>query len=105
MSINLADYSFDGPYGSTQQLEDRAGVYAILAATEPNRYRVVDVGESAAVRSRVAYHDRALQWRAAAGGAGLFCAVRYTPGRQQATRTLLEQAVRTHYRPLPCGER
>lgn len=102
MSINLAGYRFAGSYSSTGSLANRSGVYAILTPTYSNRYRVVDVGESAKVKSRVETHDRKSCWQRNANSGELRYAAYYTPGLQQAGRQAIEQKVRKRYRP-PCG--
>jgi len=63
MAIRIGAYSFDGPYASTAQLVDRAGVHVILTLSWANQYQVVDVGESATVRSRIENHDRKSCWK------------------------------------------
>lgn len=100
--IELAGYQFDGPYSSTSMLEDRSGVYAILSPIDTNRYKVVDVGESTNVKTRVENHDRSACWKRNATSEGLRYAVHYTPHLQQAGRKDIEQKVRNKYNP-PCG--
>jgi len=102
MSITLAGYEFNGPYSSAGTLKDQSGVYAILAATTSNRYKVLDVGESHEVKTRVENHDRKDCWNRNSNPGGLSYAVRYTPGLQQAGRREIEKAVREKYTP-PCG--
>jgi hypothetical protein len=102
MSITLSGHQFAGPYKSTAPLEDRSGVYTILTPTDTTHYKVVDVGESAKVKTRVENHDRAPCWRRNAYDGGLHYAVHYTPGLHQAGRKAVEQKIRQQYRP-PCG--
>jgi hypothetical protein len=102
MSIVLSGYKFDGPYGSTSSLKDQSGVYAILTPTDPTHSKVVDVGESATVKTRVENHDRKPCWQRHANRGQLRYAVYYTPRLQQAGRRTIEQKIRKQYRP-PCG--
>jgi hypothetical protein len=102
MTIEIAGYKFAGVYSSTSSLEDRSGVYAILTPTDATHYKVIDVGESATVKSRVEDHSRKPCWRRNANSGGLRYAVHYTPRLQQAGRRVIEQEVRQKYRP-PCG--
>ena len=102
MSIKLSDYTLEGPYQSTSPLRDRSGVYAILTPSGSTSYEVIDVGESATVKTRVENHDREPCWWRNANRGGLHYAVRYTPGLQQAGRKAVEQKIRKQYRP-PCG--
>ncbi len=101
-TITLAGYQFSGPYRTTSSLEDRSGVYAILTPTTANNYKVVDVGESAQIKSRVENHDRRACWLRNANPGGIYYAVRYTPGMQQPGRKAIEKKVRDTYKP-PCG--
>jgi hypothetical protein len=102
MAIELSGYKFAGTYASTSSLEDRSGVYAILTPTTQNRYRVLDIGESATVKSRVENHDRESCWRRQAKNGEIRYAVHYTPGLQQTGRRAIEQEIRGQYHP-PCG--
>ena len=61
MSITIGQYTFEGPYENTGPIEDRSGVYAILCLCD-GKYHVVDVGESAQVKTRVDNHDRKASW-------------------------------------------
>lgn len=104
MSVALGKYTFDGPFNSTAFLEDRAGLYAILTPVGANQFRVVDIGESASVRTRVERHDRSDCSRRNASRDGLCVAVRYTPYAQQAGRVEIESELRQQYSPA-CGIR
>ncbi|SFR14207.1 hypothetical protein [Desulfoscipio geothermicus] len=104
MSIKVGGYTFEGPYSSTNSLEDRSGVYAILCTTgDANTYSLIDVGESSEVKTRVENHDRAGCWSENCLNT-LRCAVYYTPHKQQAGRKEIEQEIRDKY-SIPCGER
>lgn len=102
MSVTIGRYSFDGPYVSTTYLEDRAGVYAIID-DRSGSLNLIDVGESATVKSRVESHDRESCWTRNRIGT-LKVAVLYTPGMQQAGRMLIEQEIRNQFNPV-CGVR
>ena len=103
MAIRIGSYTFEGPYSNTSTLQDRAGLYAILTLTGTGNYEVVDIGESATVKSRVESHDRAPCWQRNAKQ-GLYYAVLYTPHLQDAGRRNIEQALRDLYAPA-CGVR
>ena len=60
--MDISGYPFQGPYSDTSQLEDRSGIYVILDYEHGQRPRVIDVGESAQVKSRVEGHDRKDCW-------------------------------------------
>lgn len=105
MSINIANWTFDGPYpiGETGRLQDRSGVYAILDLRADGKYCIIDVGESSQVKTRVETHDRKGCWQHNRRGT-LYVAVLYRPNLQQAGRSAIEQEIRQQYNP-PCGER
>lgn len=102
MSIKIDKYDFEGPYSDTNSLEDRSGVYVILDYRDDGKHYVLDVGESAQVRTRVENHDRKDCWDLNREG-NLRFAVHYTPGLQQAGRMAIEQEIRDKYNP-PCGQ-
>jgi hypothetical protein len=105
MSITIGRSTFEGPYAltETRRLKDRSGVYVILCLTGQNKFRVVDVGESSQVKTRVETHDRKDCWRRNCKGT-LYVAVLYTPNSQQPGRSKIEQEIRQEDDP-PCGER
>jgi hypothetical protein len=102
ITITIGEYKFDGPYASTCMLEDRSGVYAIVCQKEGKNY-LIDIGESATVKSRVETHDRKYCWEKNCQGT-LAVAVCYTPNLQQFGRMAIEQEIRNQY-DVPCGER
>lgn len=102
MSIKIGRYMFQGPYNSSDSLEDKSGVYVILCSTNSS-YESIDCGESAAVKSRVESHERKSCWNRNCN-ATLKVAVLYTPNLQSAGRMAIEQEIRGAYR-FPCGSR
>lgn len=104
MSIMVGRYEFAGPYSSADYLEYRAGVYAILDKRANDKYYLVDVGESATVRTRVENHDRKDCWQRNSQGSLLTVAAYYTPNIPQLGRMVIEQEIRRQFNP-PCGER
>jgi hypothetical protein len=102
MSITVGKHSFDGPYSSTDKLQDRSGVYAIHCHRN-DKYYLMDVGESATVKTRVENHDRKDCWQRNCPGSLTFSAY-YTPDLHQAGRMEIEQEIRKQFDP-PCGGR
>lgn len=102
MSIKIGNYTFEGPYTKVESLQDKSGVYVILCHNSQN-YNVVDVGESATIKSRIENHDRKDCWKKNCSST-LEVAVLYTPNMQQAGRMGIEQELRDQYKP-PCGQR
>jgi len=102
MSVTIGRYLFEGPYFATEPLQDRSGVYAIIDRRDTGDY-LVDVGESATLRTRVENHDRKDCWSRNAKGT-LGAAAYYTPNLQQPGRMDIEQEIRGQY-DLACGKR
>lgn len=100
MSIKIGNYNFDGPFSRHDALRNESGVYAILGSNGPGQHVVLDVGESATLRDRVARHDRQDQWRQC-GFRVLTVAAHYT---NAMSRTLMERELRTAFKPR-CGVR
>ena len=101
-TIKIGDYTFDGPYASMDPIKDRSGVYAVICRKEDGYY-LIDIGESAQVKTRLDTHDRKDCWKRNCQGT-LTYAVYYTPHLQQLGRMEIEQKLRAQYRP-PCGEK
>jgi len=101
MGITVGDYTFDGPYLSTDSIENKSGVYAIHCKKD-EKYFLVDVGESAEVKSRLDSHDRKDCWQRNCQGT-LTYSVYYTPNLQPSGRMEVEQKIRAQYDP-PCGK-
>ena len=87
-------YTFTGPLSSPVDLEDRAGVYAILDATGecPPLYRLLGVGQAALVRSAVEAHSRRACWFARRRGSLAYAAA-YTVGTSERVRQAIEQDI------------
>jgi hypothetical protein len=101
MGITIGNFTFDGPFTSTEFLQVKSGVYAILGRNgQHENWNVVDVGESGDVKSRVVIHDRQDCWKRR-GYAFLAAAAYYCT---QAERMHVETTLRRQYNP-PCGER
>ena len=91
MSIKLGNYYFDGPFN------------AILDKRGNGIFQVLDIGESANVKTRVENHDRDLCWYFFRQGEIVYAAY-YTPHMHQAGRIIIEQELRDMYNPV-CGIR
>ena len=102
MSINIGDYTFEGPFTDINKLHNRSGVYVILCYRD-NKHDLIDVGESGGVRDRVMNHDRKDCWKRNCSGILKF-SVFSAPKLKQAGRKEIEQAIRKQFNP-PCGDR
>lgn len=101
MTFEMWGHTFEGAFLLPNDLQPRPGICVIWCRSGKN-WRVIDVGQSADVRDRVAFHDRVGCWERNCNGAILYSAT-YTPGILQAGRIRIEQQIRTAANP-PCGE-
>jgi hypothetical protein len=102
MAFERWEYTVEGEWSDPEKLEDRPGVYIIWCRAGEN-WSVLDVGESANVKSRVLNHDRSGSWRRNCQG-DIYYSVIYTHDLQQAERMEIEQKIRRIENP-PCGDR
>lgn len=99
--MQIGRYNVEGPFSSEDSLKDISGVYAILGRNSKNEnWTVVDVGESAKVKTRISNHDRKSCWKKQ-NFSILNVAVLYT---NKITREQIEIEWRNEYNP-PCGDR
>lgn len=100
MSITIANYQFNGPFTSTDDLQNQSGVYVILGRNSANdSWSPVDAGESERVKERVETHDRKPCWTGRKFQT-LAAATFYATERD---RMALEKIVRDTYN-FPCGK-
>ena len=102
MSIKIGKYNFEGPYASTDRLQNKSGVYVILC-DKTSGYYPIDCGESATVKNRVESHERKNCWNRNCSSS-LKVAVLYTPRLQSSGRVAVERELRGMYN-FPCGKR
>ena len=100
MSVKMGEYLFEGRFASTDDLKERAGVYAILCRMNDTNY-LIDVGEAGKVKSEISSHERGDCWNRYCEGE-LFYVVHYTPGMRENGRAEIEQEIRGQYK-VPCG--
>ncbi len=99
MAIPIGGYIFDGPFPSPDSLQSRSGVYAILDPLGNGRWKVLDIGESGDLWTRVKSHDREECWNRQTSSrwqvAAFYC--------DAPTRMRVEKELRDRYK-LPCGK-
>lgn len=98
--LNVAGYTFSGPFLHVNHLLRQSGVY-VISALSGALHEVLDIGESHDVHTRVRNHDRANQWSYHAAGRTLHVSVFYC---DEPTRTLMERQLRARFNPA-CGVR
>lgn len=94
--MNINGYTFQGPYDPSKGFKsDFAGVYLIV----DSQNRVVDVGETNSINTRLPNHDRKPCWTRHGGSILYVC-----PLNGEQERLSLESQIRATYSPS-CGER
>lgn len=102
MSYIKWGYTVEGAWPTIEPIEDRSGVYVIYCQIA-DVWKVIDVGESVNLQTRLATHDRKKCWEKYCNG-NIYFAVIYTPNMQQAGRMEIEQRIRSIEKPV-CGDR
>jgi len=100
LTIKIGDYAFDGPFGSTDSIENKSGIYAILHYKE-GEYYLLDIGESSQIKKELEEHDRK-EWEKNSNGAIEYSVI-YTPKLWKDDRKEIETRIRATYMP-PLGE-
>ena len=95
MTINISGYTFEGKFSSTSSLNDKSGVYVILNSND----KVIDVGESQGVQTRVENHSRESCWKRET--TSIYYAAYYT---NESNREDVADKIRRAHNP-PCGDR
>jgi hypothetical protein len=100
IKTTIGDYQFNGPHTDINNIRRSSGVYAISTHIGQNNHRIIDVGESEDVQTRLANHDRKASWQNHIVD-GLFCSAFYC---DEPTRMNIETRLRLELSP-PCGIR
>ena len=96
MSITIGDQVFDGPFQSAEELDDDAGVFAVIIANG-DRGTLIDVGETESVGTGILNHPDKSRWQAFTSEGTLCYAVLYTPTFSPEERKSIEQNIRNEY--------
>lgn len=100
-TVTICGHSFEA-VDDPADLRDTSGVYSVLDDRGTNTWKVLDVGESSEIRTRVQNHDRAGCWERHRLGR-LWYAAKYMPYSTAVERRLIEKQIRDATNP-PCGE-
>lgn len=105
--INIGGYSFEGPYILREKdFIDRAAVYAILCKDlSGNSYRLVYIGETEELETRLSGHNKKNCWENNCGST-LYVAIFYTPSDKYSRedRKKIEQELIDRYSPV-CNDK
>lgn len=100
ITVGTQSYEFSGPYTQTGSLAAKSGTYVVTTKKKSGDHKVLDVGESGDVKTRVENHDRADCWVKEEKD-GLYYSGYYC---DDSARTNLADAIRNAFDP-PCGKR
>jgi len=110
--INIT-LDWKGPYTNTDHIPDRAGLYMVLSGTQneqgkwpTNLYKLLDIGESGELKTRLDNHNRANCWESnkTSGHTIVFkYALMPTNTYNQSDRLSVECCLQSKKTP-PCGE-
>jgi hypothetical protein len=100
MIIHIAEYIFEGPYSSIEEVGERPGIFSITCV-DKGKYYLLDVGHSNNVRAAIISHERSYLWQEYKRGEIMY-AVMYAEGFSQEERQSVEEVIRNTYRNIPC---
>jgi len=92
VTITFGSHTLEGPYISTDSIENRSGVYVILCKVD-DKYDFPDSGESSEVKSRIDNHDNKDYWKRQCQDGTVYYAVKYTPNLQQEEGRQIEMDI------------
>ncbi|UCG78772.1 MAG: hypothetical protein JSV21_02755 [Nitrospirota bacterium] len=101
MSIMIEDYTFDGPFARVEELNEKAGVYAVVCLMSNQKHFLLDVGESDDIRNAIEYHDRKDCWISNCKG-NILVAALYTKEMDGRGRQDIADFIRSR-EFAPCG--
>ena len=90
MTVKIGDYDFDGPFSSTDSIENKSGLYAILHYKE-GKYYLLDIGESSRIKKEIEDRDRK-EWEKSSNGVIEYSVI-YTPKLWKDDRKEIETKI------------
>jgi hypothetical protein len=97
LTVKIGSYNFDGPFRSTDPIEDKSGIYAVLHYKDGKCY-LLDLGESSKMKTEIE-EKTVKEWEKKSEGKIDF-SVYYTPKLKADDRKEIEAKIRSTYLPL-----
>lgn len=97
----IADYPFDGPHRSVNEIENSPGVFAVICEFVETYY-LLDVDHSDDVKKAILNHERRKCWEKFRRGLIRY-AVLYERNFPSETKEDIEKKIRRKYKNIPCG--
>ncbi|MGD2141869.1 MAG: hypothetical protein PVH79_00130 [Candidatus Bathyarchaeota archaeon] len=101
MIIPIADYHFDGPYKSLEDIESEPGVFAIISEFV-GKYYLLDVDHAENVQKAIGLHERKKCWELHKKGKIRYAAL-YSKDFPKAAQAEITKQIRARYQTIPCG--
>jgi hypothetical protein len=100
--MQIANYSFKGPYSNLTKIDNKRGVFAIISEYV-DKYYLLDIGCSDEVKKSINNHDRRKCWENYRKGKIRY-AVLYTKDFPKQMDMKIEKEIRLKYKTIPCGK-
>lgn len=106
VTLDIGDREFRCVPLTEADFIDQAAIYVILCVGEKGKWRVLDVGQSGELGTRIESHDRRDCWEEECATGNIWVCVYPMPSKRYSKqdRLNLEAALRRQYDP-PCGKR
>ena len=100
MMMPIADYLFDGPHRTLENIENDSGVFAVVCEFV-DKYYLLDVDHTDDVKKAILSHERRGCWEKYHKG-HIRYAVLYKQNLPEAEEDV-ERKIRNYYENIPCG--
>jgi hypothetical protein len=97
LSFTLDRYEFNGPIYSVGQIEEKAGVFAVVCIVDNKISGVIHVEESENIKARIRNHIESVEWAKLCIGKVAF-AINYTPFLQYRGRRMIVSEIKRTYK-------
>jgi hypothetical protein len=92
----LGLYTFEGPFSSINELEDREGIFAVICIIDDTISHLVHVEEANHIRSNIKNNVKTTEWVKSCKGRVAFGAD-YTPNLQKPCREMIVREILKKY--------
>jgi hypothetical protein len=99
----IADYPFDGPHNSLDDIKNEEGIFAIISEYEGTFY-LLDVDHAPDTRTAIESHERSKCWKAHKKGKIRYAAL-YSKDFPEAAEAEITKQIRDRYKNIPCGSK
>ena len=97
MSIMIANYKFEGPFRSLDQIKNKSGVYAIILHTSENLY-LLDLGQGENIKNKIENHERKDQWKKYSSQGNLEYGLCYADNKDEKDRLAMVSEINKVYK-------